>query len=302
MGWSRWSHFSNDPTRCSLIGTAYFEHILRLMSQYAVLVGKPQDAARFTALAERMKASFNKRFFDVAAAKYDNGTQTSSLLPLSFGLAPEAQRGRLFDRLVAKIEGESKWHVGTGLIGVQHLMHVLSDRGRPDLALRIATQPDYPSWGYMANKGATTIWELWNGDTADPAMNSGNHVMLIGDLLPWMYEYLAGIRPDPQALAYRRIVLKPVFVAGLNSVRAWRQTAAGRITSQWSRKNGEIEWLVSVPVGGTATVIIAAKDPAKVLESNKPAAEAPGVKFLRQEKDTAVYEIGSGSYSFRIAE
>ena len=91
---------------------------------------------------------------------------------------------------------------------------MLSDNGRPDLALRIATQKDYPGWGYMVGKGATTIWELWNGDTADPAMNSGNHVMLIGDLLPWMYEYLAGIRPDPAAPGYRRIVLKPVPLAG----------------------------------------------------------------------------------------
>jgi alpha-L-rhamnosidase len=296
---------SKDPARKTsgeLIGTAYFEHILRLMSQYAVLAGKPADAARFTALAERMKAAFNKRFFNAATAKYDNGTQASSLVPLSFGLVPEAKRDPLFARLVAKIEGESKLHVGTGLIGVQHLMRVLSDHGRPELALRIATQPDYPSWGYMANKGATTIWELWNGDTADPAMNSGNHVMLIGDLLPWLYEYLAGIRPDPAAPGYRRIVLKPVFVAGLDFVRAWRQTTAGRITSQWSRRNGAIVWNVSVPIGSTATVYVPAKDPANVFESNKPAADAHGVKFLRQEKDAAIYEIGSGTYGFRITE
>ncbi len=296
---------SKDPARKTngeLIGTAYFEHILRLMSQYAVLAGKPGDAARYTALAERMKAAFNKRFFDDAAARYDNGTQTSSLLPLSFGLAPQRRRDAVFAALVAKIEGQSKSHVGVGLIGVQHLMHVLSDHGRPDLALRIATQPDYPSWGYMANKDATTIWELWNGDTADPAMNSGNHVMLIGDLLPWLYEYLAGIRADPATPGYDRIVLKPVFVRGLDFVRAWRETMAGRITSQWSRKDGAVVWNVSVPIGGVATVYLSAKEPSKVLESDKPAAEAPGVRLLRQAKDAVVYEIGSGTYSFHIAE
>ena len=216
---------SNDPARKTngeLIGTAYFHHILQLMSRYATMAGKPEDAARYAAMAERMKAAFNKRFFNAEAARYDNGTQTSSLLPLSFGLAPQEQRARLFAQLVAKIEGQSKSHVGTGLVGVQHLMRVLSDNGRPDLALRIATQKDYPGWGYMVGKGATTIWELWNGDTADPAMNSGNHVMLIGDLLPWMYEYLAGIRPDPSAPGYRRIVLKPVPLAGIDFVRAWR--------------------------------------------------------------------------------
>ena len=216
-------------------------------------------------------------------------------------MTPPEQRARLFEQLVAKIEGQSKSHVGVGLVGVQHLMRVLSDNGRPDLALRIAAQKDYPGWGYMAGKGATTIWELWNGDTADPAMNSGNHVMLIGDLLPWMYEYLAGIRPDPSAPGYRRIVLKPVPLAGIDFVRAWRATAAGRIESQWRREQGELLWNVTIPIGATATVYVPASDPAKVTEGGKPAAKATGVKFLRQADGAAIYEVGSGNYSFRLS-
>ena len=81
-------------------------------------------------------------------------------------------------------------------MGAQWLMRTLSDNGQADLAYRIATQKTYPGWGYMVEQGATTVWELWNGNTADPAMNSGNHVMQIGDLAVWMYEYLAGIRTD----------------------------------------------------------------------------------------------------------
>jgi alpha-L-rhamnosidase len=296
---------SKDPTRTTLgelIGTAYFQHILQLMSRYAAVAGRPADAPRYASLAERMERAFHQRFFNAASAEYDNGTQTSSLLPLSFGLTPAEEHVRVFLRLVEKIEGPWNSHLGTGLVGVQHLMRVLSDNGRPDLALRIATQPDFPSWGHMINQGGTTIWEIWNGDTAGPEENSRNHVMLIGDLLPWLYEYLAGIRPDPSAPGYRRIVLKPVFVAGLDSVRAWRETAAGRITSQWSRKDGAVEWAVSVPIGATATVYVPAKALADVVESNQPAAKAPGVKFLRQEKDAVVLEIGSGEYSFRIAK
>src|SRR6185369_10171173 len=106
------------------------------------------------------------------------------------------QKAKVFQRLVNKIREESQGHIGTGLIGGQWLNRVLSDNGRSDLAWEIATQRAYPSWGYMVDQGATTIWELWNGNTADPAMNSGNHVMLVGDLAVWMYEYLAGIRTD----------------------------------------------------------------------------------------------------------
>ena len=64
------------------------------------------------------------------------------------------------------------------------------------MAYMLATNTTYPSWGYMAEQGATTIWELWNGNTANPAMNSGNHVMLLGDFLPWCYENLAGIKSE----------------------------------------------------------------------------------------------------------
>ena len=110
--------------------------------------------------------------------------------------------------------------MGTGLVGAQWLMRTLSDNGRADLAYEIATQKTYPGWGYMVEKGATTIWELWNGDTADPAMNSGNHVMQIGDLAVWMYEYLAGIRSDPEKPGFRHIVIQPYPAGDLTFVKA----------------------------------------------------------------------------------
>jgi alpha-L-rhamnosidase len=92
---------------------------------------------------------------------------------------------------------------------------VLTDGGRADLSYGFATHTDYPSWGYMIAKGATTVWELWNGDTADPAMNSGNHVMLVGDLVIWLYETLAGIAPDPAQPGFKHIVMRPQPVGDL---------------------------------------------------------------------------------------
>ena len=131
------------------------------------------------------------------------------MLPLAFGLVPEGERGRVFDHLVHKITTRATVTSAPGLIGGQWLMRVLTDNGRPDLAYTIATQKTYPSWGYMVEKGATTIWELWNGDTADPAMNSGNHVMLVGDLGIWLYENLAGIKPDPEQPGFKHIIMRP---------------------------------------------------------------------------------------------
>ena len=153
----------------------------------------------------------------------------------------------MFSSLVEKTENEFGGHVSSGVIGIQVLMRTLTEYGRPDLAFRIASDDTYPSWGYMAANGATTIWELWNGNTADPAMNSGNHVMLLGDLIIWEYEYLAGIRPLKPGFA--EIELRPYPVEGLDYVDCSYESVQGRISSSWKKENGVFKWDVSVPKG-----------------------------------------------------
>ena len=147
---------SKDPgrqTRGALLSTAFFYHDLTLMVRAAELLEESADAARFRTLAETIKAAFQAKYFDMARGYYDNGTQTSCVLPLAFGMVPPEERARVFDHLVRKIEGESRGHIGTGLVGGQWLMRVLSDNGRADLAYRIASQKDYPGWGYMVLEG-----------------------------------------------------------------------------------------------------------------------------------------------------
>ena len=157
-----------------------------------------------------------------------------------------------------KIDNETHGHIGTGLIGGQYLNRVLSDNGRADLAYTIATQKDYPSWGYMVEQGATTIWELWNGNTADPTMNSGNHVMLIGDLVVWLYEYLAGIAPDEAQPGFKHIVMKPHPVGDLNWVKAAHRSPHGWVRSEWHRDGRKFDWAFEIPANTEATVHVPA--------------------------------------------
>ncbi|HVX65692.1 MAG TPA: family 78 glycoside hydrolase catalytic domain, partial [Bryobacteraceae bacterium] len=292
---------SEDPARRTdgtLIATAYYQHLLGLMARYARISGHEQDAPGFEALAARMREAFVRKFYHAEQGNYGNGSQTSSLLPLALGITPEAERAKVVAALVRKMEQESGDHVGVGLIGAQWLMRTLSDNGHADLAYRIATQKDYPGWGYMVQKGATTIWELWNGDTADPAMNSGNHVMQIGDLGIWIYSYLGGIRPDPEQPGFRKIVLRPYPAGDLSFVESSHQSLYGRIASSWKRAGDRLSWSVSVPPNTTATVYVPARGDAPVLESGRAAEKAAGVKFLRREGDAALFEVGSGNYQF----
>ncbi len=290
---------SQDPARKTpgdFIATAYFCHDLNLMTKYARLLNLPQDEARFSEKATAMKAAFNEKFYNAAETKYANGTQTSCVLPLAFGLAPQGDEARLFQRLVDKIEGDTAGHIGTGLIGGQWLMRVLSDHGRPDLAYDMATKTTYPSWGYMIENGATTIWELWNGNTADPAMNSHNHVMLVGDLNLWFHEYLAGIRPDQPG--FKRLVLRPLPVEDLTHVKASCLTAYGTVFSEWHVKDGAFVWRLTIPANTEATVYVPSLSPDAVRESGQPAASAEGVTFLHVENGMAVYTVAPGHYQF----
>jgi alpha-L-rhamnosidase len=294
---------SQDPGRRTdpgLLATAYFYHDLRLMEQYANMLAKTSDARRYGQLAGDMKAAFNAQFLHEDLGYYDNGTQTSCVLPLAFGLVPAQQQERVFDHLVQKINNESHGHIGTGLIGGQYLNRVLSEHGRGDLAYTIASQRDYPSWGYMLGKGATTIWELWNGDTADPGMNSGNHVMLVGDLVVWLYESLAGIRPDPAQPGFKHIIMKPEPVGDLTFVKATHRSPYGLVASHWQRSGSKFDWQITVPANTTASVYVPARTEADVKEGGTPASLARGVEFHGLEAGRAVFHVGSGRYHFTV--
>lgn len=292
---------SQDPGRQTakpVLGTTYFYKNLCLLARYATILGKTEDAQKFQSQADEIKKAFNEKFFDKEKCQYDNGSQTSYVLPLAFGMVPGEFKAKVFENLVTKILNETNGHIGTGLIGGQWLMRVLSDNGRPDVAYTIASQKTYPSWGYMIDKGATTIWELWNGDTADPAMNSGNHIMLVGDLNIWMNEYLAGIQADSENPAFKHIIMRPVPVGDLTACRASYKSLHGTIVSDWKIEGGQFIWTVQVPVNTMATVFVPTKDEVSVQESGKPLAEAAGVKLIRMEEGRAVVETQSGQYRF----
>ena len=282
---------SQDPARQTdktLLATSYFYYDLCLMEKYANELGKTEDAARWKKLADDFKVAFNQKFLVRERGQYSNGTQTACVLPLAFGLVPEDMKEKIFAKLVSNIENVTHGHIGTGLIGGQYLNRVLSDNGRADLCYTIASQKDYPSWGYMVEQGATTIWELWNGNTADPTMNSGNHVMLIGDLVVWFYEYAAGIAPA--SAGFKTIKMEPHPVGDLSFVKATHNSPYGNISSEWHRNGNKFDWQIEVPANTTATVCV----PATSLEAVK----IKGAKASRYQNGRAIFEIGSGKYHF----
>ncbi len=290
-----------DPLRTTsseYIGTAYYYHELLMMAKFARLLNRESDAAAYEKRASVIKKAFNDRFFNKYEVQYSNNSHTVNILALAFDLVPDQYRDKIVDNLMQKILGTSEGHVGNGIVGGQWLMRLLTDTGHGDVAWLLAKQDTYPSWGYMVRQGATTIWELWNGDHGDPDMNSGNHVMLLGDLIIWFYEDLAGISPDPQNPGFKHLIMKPLVMEDLQFVKASYHSIYGHIRSGWQKSDGKFLWDVSIPANTTATVFVPTADREQVLESSRPVNESEGVTFQRWEGNYAVYEVLSGDYTF----
>lgn len=288
---------SRDSSRLTdgvLIATAYYFKLQTLMMKFAGLLNKKDDVVLYSGLNDSIETAFNRCF--LKNNSYSNGTVTANILPLKFGMVPENARDEVFNNIVEKIMRSSNGHISSGVIGTQWLMRCLTENGRPDVAFRIATNRDYPSWGYMVENGATTIWELWNGNTASPKMNSQNHVMLLGDLLIWYYENLAGIKEmEP---GFKKILMKPSAVDGLDEVNASFRSIHGMIKSNWKQDPEKFTWKITIPANTSAKIYIPAHSEKDITESGKPAISANGVKFTGMEDKMVVFEIGSGDYEF----
>ncbi len=283
---------SQDPSRKTsgeILSTTYYYHVLSLMQKFAGLLNKPDDAAEYQQLADSIYKAYNDKFFNKAQSYYDNNTATANLLSLAYGLVPEADRKAVFENIVDKTMNDFDGHISTGLVGAQWIN---------DIAFKLATNTSYPSWGYMIKKGATTIWELWNGDTADPAMNSHNHVMLLGDFIIWCYEDLSGIKSDPDEPGFRRIIMKPILAGDLEFVKTSYRSVQGVIKSEWHRKASSFNWEITVPANTTALIYVPAKSVDEVTETGQQEKLNAGTKFIKMEEDRAVFEVKSGSYRF----
>ena len=246
------SQDTNRITWPACLSTPYYVEYCGIMGGFATNLHREDDVKYFKNEINTVTKAYNARYFDSVSRCYANNTVTANILPLAFWMVGPDYEHSVLEHIVEKTEKDFVGHVSTGVVGIQHLMRTLTDYGRGDLALRMATDTTYPSWGYMVKNGATTIWELWNGDTGDPAMNSGNHVMLLGDLIIWYYEYLGGIRP--LAPGYSKIMLKPYPIKGLDYVNCSYQSVSGLIKSKWKRNGNRFEWEILIPANTTAEV------------------------------------------------
>ncbi|MFV0329317.1 MAG: family 78 glycoside hydrolase catalytic domain [Dysgonomonas sp.] len=287
---------SEDPSRKTdgaILSTTFFHRLLHIMSKFAALNGNTADQKEFEDLALKMKNAYNDKYLNKETGQYGNNTVTANILSLMLGLTPPEYQEKVFTNVIRKTEDDFDSHVSTGLVGIGYLMRGLTKYGRPDLAYTIATNRTYPSWGYMVENGATTIWELWNGNTADPAMNSHNHVMLLGDLLIWYYECLAGISTDKDIVGFKKINMSPIFPDRLDYINASYESVYGKIASEWRKSDEEVEWKIEIPANTSADVLLP-----KGMALKK--GQKSSVKNEKVVDGTTSFSIPSGEYTLLV--
>jgi len=283
-------HASIDPKPTPLTSTAFFYYNAKLCSDIAGLLGKSADAATYGALANNIKNAFNNQFFNAGTGVYYTGTQACQAFPLYFNLVPSGYRDLVTSVLVEDVADHSG-HLTTGIFGTKYMFDQLTATDNAYPAFVISNARTYPGYGYMLNNGATTIWEQWDGG------GSRNHPMF-GSVCEWFMKGLAGISPDPNAVGFDKIIIRPNVIAGLSWARGSYDSIRGQVESYWRLEDSILTLDVTVPANATARIYVPAGDVNDVNEGGVPALSVPDINFVEMTDTAAVFAVGSGHYQF----
>ncbi len=289
-----WGSPAKRRPSTSFSSTCILYHDAVLLSRIATILNRPRDAATFVTDAGAIRHAFNRRFYK-GHGIYGNGGQTAQAMPLYYGLATKASLPMVVQRLVLAVN-QHQDHLDVGVLGDKCLFRVLSKYGHAALAYRIATQTTYPSYGQWILHGATTLWEGWGLPLA-----SHNHIMF-GDILGWMYNDLAGIRPDWRSPGFSTILIKPHPVKALPWAGATYNSRFGTIKSQWRWHGKQLHVNIIVPAVSAAVVTLPGVGDAKVICNggplHAPLSNAVGVNGMKRRGGQAIVSVGPGHYRF----
>lgn len=258
-----WIPYKSVANR-ELTASIYHYKNVDIVSRTAQLLGFKSDYEYYKSEAERIKDTINQKFLNKETGIYANGYQTELSMPLYWGIVPEDCIQKVAEQLTKRVS-EDRDHLDVGIMGCKTILNALTETGNVEQAYRMVTQQDYPSWGNWLRQGGTTLFENWdyNGLAAG---YSQNHIMY-GEIGAWFYKALAGINVDPAQPGFKNILLKPHFVEDLDYVKASYKSPFGLIVSEWTRKQGKVEYKVVIPPGATATLYLDGKGEAKQLSS-----------------------------------
>eukprot|EP00656_Telonema_subtile_P053457 TRINITY_DN7765_c0_g1_i1.p2 TRINITY_DN7765_c0_g1~~TRINITY_DN7765_c0_g1_i1.p2 ORF type:complete len:371 (+),score=51.51 TRINITY_DN7765_c0_g1_i1:1763-2875(+) len=312
----------------ALVSSFYYISSLRIVARYAGILGKLDDQKRYNDLHTQATQTFQNTFYNAASHTYAEpgrkcgeflSPQTTISLADTLGVIPAEDREAVMDSLVRDI-ADHGYHLNVGIVGVKYLLPTLSRNGRGDVALMIAQQRTPPSYIYMVEQGATTLWETWTGSRYAPAA-SWNHIMF-GSNSDWYFKYLAGLMQTEESRGWQQLELKPEvwndargvsICQNLSSTAASLDTPRGLIRAAWTCGQANttqvFTYSVQVPVGSRASVTLPGMgheavsigaNGGQVWSKGAFVAAVPGVVSGIKSGSAYVFSVGSGSYDFVV--
>jgi len=278
----------------AVLATGHFHSFSNIVADMAEILGREYEAAYFSELAGKVKQGYRDRFYNEEDGTWDNGSQMVLSGVLYHGLAEPDEVDTIMKQLIENIR-EHDYHLTTGVVGTKYLLRVLSDYGRTDVMYKIANQRTFPSWGYWIEKGASTLWQNWDGT------QSRNHVMF-GSIDEWFYKVITGIRPDHDNPGFKNIIIKPEFVDDLDWAKGSYKTWRGTVKSKWVKNGQSIDLRIEIPVNTSALIYLSALELDQLTESGNPLDESEGVTLIGPDEDENrfIVEVTSGNYHFQM--
>jgi hypothetical protein len=280
----------------SLTATAIYYYDLSLLAKMAKMLGNIADAGYYTEQAEKVRTAFNDKFFDAGKKKYSTGSQTAYAMPLYFGMVDKEYEEEVAKNLAEELKQNNN-ALTSGDVGYRYLLQALQEAGYSDIIYKMNYRSDVPGYGYQLEKGATSLTESWKAEGA-----SHNHMML-GHLMEWFYGALGGIMQAENSVAFKEIVIEPEIVGDVKNCTTSYNSPYGKIVSEWKlNENNELSLYVEIPCNTTASVIIPLAEGEKLLENDTEISRNQYDTINKLGNNKAVVKVGSGKYSFRVAD
>ena len=253
-----------------------------IVSKVAKLLGKEADFRKYNKLANEIRKSINDKYFNSETSMYASGTQTEMSMALFWGIVPDSLKLKAAENLAKNV---NKNGLDVGLLGSKTILNALSQYRYADLAYKLASNINFPSWGFWIKNGATTLYENW--DLSAKRDLSRNHIMF-GEIGAWYYKALGGINIDENNPGFKNIILKPHFVQGLNDIKVSHNGPYGEIVSEWKKEGKTVKYTVVIPPNSKAVLFlekyvkkVQLKGKDELLDANSPVKlESGRYKFI----------------------
>lgn len=205
------------------------------------IIGQAEKKSYTEKLYEEIRSCVRNEFIDINNCIADTNCQTSQAWAIYFDIFDTEEKEKAFSNLL-KIIHENNDFLDFGILGARIMFHLLSENGYGDLAYKMITRPEWPSYGHFIEQGLTALPESFFEDFED--CDSLNH-HFFGDITNWFISKVAGIRYNPDGKDHSKVIIKPDFISALDSAEASLDTPNGKVFVRWERINNNIRLTVT---------------------------------------------------------